>query len=103
MIEAYKAEPATLFAELLRENGDESCARIYLDGVNDKIINDGSKTSYEVESGRGAMIANGIYYDLEPGTKICIPKGVTYQDAGRKLVMYAVSTPPFDPARVRKV
>jgi mannose-6-phosphate isomerase-like protein (cupin superfamily) len=103
MIERYCPEPLTLTTRVLFQNEDESCVRIELDGVNDRIVNELSRTTYCVESGYGAMVADGKYYDLAPGTKITVPKNVIYQDAGRKLVMHALSVPPFDPTQVRKV
>ena len=89
-----KQEPV-LRVETIWADPDASLAYIALRGANQYVINHGSTTIYEVLSGNGTMVVDGVAHVLREGASIEAPKGVPYQDFGH-VDMLATSTPPFD-------
>lgn len=83
-------------AETLYADQDISVALIALSGINRSTVNHGSATAYEVISGQGVMFVDYTMHPLEPGARVVVPKGTPYYDAGEDVVMWAVSSPPFN-------
>ena len=86
----------TIRAENLYTDQDMSVALVALNGINRSTINYGSTTTYEVITGRGIMFVDRMMHAIEPGAKITVPQGTAYYDAGKDVVMWATSTPPFN-------
>ena len=92
-----------LRAETLYADQIASLALVALNGINQTIINYGSTTTYEVFAGKGMMFVDQTMHVLEPGTRVVVPRGTAYYDAGEDVAMWATSVPPFNPNAVKKI
>ena len=97
----------SLEAQTLYQDKLKSVALVELDGVNNVVKNNGSKTTYEIMSGSGVFYigtsdTESKVREVGPGDKIIIPVGATYQDIGQ-LVMLVTCEPPFDPKDVQLI
>lgn len=96
-------EAQTYFdAETWFQDDEKSIALIVLKGLNSKVRNRVSTTTYEVVSGSGRFSFGGADFEVKAGSRVTIPAGHTYQDQG-DLVMLATSRPPFNPKQVEVI
>lgn len=85
---------------------DFSLARITIDGINDKVLQENSGALYIMVSGEKIEFTireenkQERVVILEPGKRVFIPKGSWYQDTG-KGVMYSICSPAFDAAKIK--
>lgn len=90
-----------LQVEHLFANAEVSVVRIVLNGLNWRVVNHRSTTTYAVVSGSGSIIVGMNTYPLQEGAAVAVPAGTPYQDQGENLVLIATSIPPHDPESVQ--
>lgn len=93
-------EKPILEVETLLVDDERSVARVVINGLNSRIVNHRSTTTYSVCYGGGYMEIDGVMHVLEDGVELTVPAGTPYRDAGHQLVMIATSVPPFNRADV---
>ena len=93
-------------SEILNKDkfSDFSLARIELNGVNDKGLNQDCGALYMVVDGEGQFTIFGEkenrVIEVKKGDSVFIPKGTWYQDQG-KMTMYSICSPAFNPEKVK--
>lgn len=89
----------TFEVEPIYEDGERTIVRISLRGLNRRVRNDASNTTYRITAGEGIMVVDGEEILLSPGMEVTVEKGSEYYDAG-DFSAIATSIPPFDESKV---
>lgn len=89
----------TFEVEPIYEDDELTVVRIALCGLNRKVRNEGSTTTYSITSGEGMMVVDGEEICLKPGIEVVVEQGSEYYDMGN-FEGFAISRPPFDESKI---